>query len=433
MIDWSLYKGRDTERSKKAYEGFVKLLENEGYRLVGEYVNVRTKIEIQCNEGHKYEVRPDKFKMGRRCPICSGHHPETARIQFEEKVGNEGYKLVGDYVNNSTKVEIMCDKGHRYSVTPNSFKSGRRCPICSSKHPETAKEYFIKQVKDEGYKLVGDYVNSKTKLELECNKGHKYFVNPNNFKTGYRCPICSNRHPETAKLDFINQVENEGYKLIGEYKNTMTKIELQCNKGHRYSVTPSDFKNGTRCSICAGNNPETAKLEFIKQVESEGYTVIGDYVNSKTKLELECNKGHKYFVKPNSFKTGNRCPHCNTISHGERLTRKILEECKLGFEQQKKFDGLTGLGGRALSYDFFVEGYLLIEIQGEQHYKPIDLFGREERFKQQQEHDKRKREFAINNGYKLLEIPYFSTRDLDNLEKTLREELNNLLVLEEVS
>ena len=313
MIDWSLYKGRDTERSKKAYEGFVKLLENEGYRLVGEYVNVRTKIEIQCNEGHKYEVRPDKFKMGRRCPICSGHHPETARIQFEEKVGNEGYKLVGDYVNNSTKVEIMCDKGHRYSVTPNSFKSGRRCPICSSKHPETAKEYFIKQVKDEGYKLVGDYVNSKTKLELECNKGHKYFV------------------------------------------------------------------------------------------------------------------------KPNSFKTGNRCPHCNTISHGERLTRKILEECKLGFEQQKKFDGLTGLGGRALSYDFFVEGYLLIEIQGEQHYKPIDLFGREERFKQQQEHDKRKREFAINNGYKLLEIPYFSTRDLDNLEKTLREELNNLLVLEEVS
>ncbi|MGV3216636.1 hypothetical protein ACEE02_07065 [Clostridium perfringens] len=313
MIDWSLYKGRDTERSKKAYEGFVKLLENEGYRLISEYVKARTKIELQCDKGHKYMVRP------------------------------------------------------------------------------------------------------------------------NDFKTGYRCPICSGKHSETAKLEFEEMVENEGYKLLGEYKSALTKVEIQCDKGHRYFVKPSDFKTGCRCPICYNNHIETTKLEFIKQVESEGYTVIGDYVNSKTKLELECNKNHRYSVAPNDFKKGNRCPHCNTTSHGERLTRKILEECKLGFEQQKKFDGLTGLGGRALSYDFFVEGYLLIEIQGEQHYKPIDLFGREERFKQQQEHDKRKREFAINNGYKLLEIPYFSTRDLDNLENTLREELNNLLVLEEVS
>ncbi|MGU9057084.1 hypothetical protein ACV3WB_06135 [Clostridium perfringens] len=258
MIDWSLYKGRDTERSKKAYEGFVKLLENEGYRLVGEYVNVRTKIEIQCNEGHKYEVRPDKFKMGRRCPICSGQYPET------------------------------------------------------------------------------------------------------------------------AKLDFIKQVNEEGYRLVGEYVNARTKVKLKCDKGHIYEVKPSDFK-----------------------------------------------KGH-------------RCPICNIISHGEELTRKILEEYKLGFEQQKKFDGLTGLGGGQLSYDFFVEEHLLIEIQGEQHYKPTTFGGRSElesieAFKQQQEHDKRKREFAINNGYKLLEIPYFSTKDLDNLESTLREELNNLLVLEEAS
>lgn len=317
MIDWSLYKGitegRSTSRSKKAYEEFVELLENEGYRLVGEYVN------------------------------------------------------------NSAKVEIMCDKGHKYMVTPHNFKKGSRCPICSGKCSKTAKKDFYSLVESENYKLIGEYVNARTKIEIQCDKQHKYFVTPNNFKIGFRCPICSGQHSETAKLEFIKQVEDEGYKLIGEY------------------------------------------------------------ANSSTKIELECSKHHRYFVQPYSFKKGHRCPHCNTISHGEELTRKILEEYRLGFEQQKKFDGLVGVNGGKLSYDFFVERYLLIEIQGEQHYKPLDLFGGEERFKQQQEHDRLKREFAINNGYKLLEIPYFSPRDLNNLEKTLREELNNLLVLEEVS
>ena len=373
MIDWSLYKGSDTERSKKAYIGFVKLLDKEGYILLGEYKGTMNKVKVECNKKHIYEVTPSNFKQGSRCPICSG----------------------------------KCSK--------------------------TAKENFIKQVEDEGYKLVGEYKSALTKVEIQCNEGHKYFVIPSKFKIGRRCPICAGQHLETAKLEFIKQVESENYKLLGEYINNRTKVEIQCDKGHRYFVIPSSFKQGYRCPICSGNHPETAKLNFVKQVNEEGYKLIGDYVNVTTKVELECDREHKYFVIPSSFKSGRRCPHCNAISHGERLTRKILEECKLGFEQQKKFDGLIGVNGGKLSYDFFVEGYLLIEIQGEQHYKPLDLFGGEERFKQQQEHDRLKREFAINNGYKLLEIPYFSPRDLDNLENTLRVELNNILVLEEVS
>lgn len=292
---------------------------------------------------------------------------------------------------------------------------------------------FCELLENAKYKLIGNYVNSDTKVELECNKHHRYFVQPRNFKSGQRCPICDGQHLETAKLDFIKQVEKEGYKILEEYKNSSTKIELQCDKGHKYMVRPNCFKKGRRCPICAGCHLETAKLEFEEMVKNEKYKLLGEYKSALTKVEIQCDKGHRYFVTPYHFKRGNRCPHCNTISHGEELTRKILEECKLGFEQQKRFDGLVGVNGGKLSYDFFVEGYLLIEIQGEQHYKSFKHFGGEERFKQQQEHDRLKREFAINNGYKLLEIPYFSPRDLDNLENTLREELNNLLVLEEVS
>ena len=63
---------------------------------------------------------------------------------------------------------------------------------------------------------------------------------------------------------------------------------------------------------------------------------------------------------------------------------------------------------------------MLVECQGIQHYEPIEYFGGEEQFKIQQEHDRRKREYAEKKGYKLLEIWYY---DFDNIEEILNREL----------
>ena len=294
-----------------------------------------------------------------------------------------------------------------------------------TKRSMRAFEEFCWLLENANYKLEGKYVNNSAKVELRCNKGHKYSVRPSHFKSGKRCPICSGCSKEHAKLEFIKQVDGEEYKVLGIYINAITKIELECNKGHKYFVKPNSFKNGNRCPICAVNNPEKSKLNFINQVEKEGYKLIGEYVNNNTKVELQCNKGHKYFVRPSDFKGGCRCPYCsNAASRGEVLTKKILDEYSYKYETQKKFGGLVGLNGGRLSYDFFVDDYLLIEVQGEQHYRAIEWYGGEEQYKKQQEHDRLKREFAKENGYELLEIPYFRIKDLDKLEKILREKLS---------
>lgn len=64
---------------------------------------------------------------------------------------------------------------------------------------------------------------------------------------------------------------------------------------------------------------------------------------------------------------------------------------------------------------------LLIEYQGIQHEKPIDFSGKGQdfslkSFKLQQEHDKRKREYAKEHNINLLEIWYW---DFDNIENIL--------------
>ena len=73
-------------------------------------------------------------------------------------------------------------------------------------------------------------------------------------------------------------------------------------------------------------------------------------------------------------------------------------------------------------YDFYIPDMnILIECQGLQHIYPVEYFGGEEQFKVQQEHDRRKREYAEKNGYKLLEISYWN---YDKIDEILSKELS---------
>lgn len=79
-----------------------------------------------------------------------------------------------------------------------------------------------------------------------------------------------------------------------------------------------------------------------------------------------------------------------------------------------------------LSFDFHIPSVnLLIECQGEQHYRPKNFGGcskelAEKNFKIQQYHDLLKRKFAKENGIDLLEISFKDFHNIGNiLEKKI--------------
>lgn len=64
-------------------------LENGDYEVLGEYVNARTKLEmkhIPCDT--VYSVVPDKFLNGRRCPQCAKLKRADARRKGVRGVKN---------------------------------------------------------------------------------------------------------------------------------------------------------------------------------------------------------------------------------------------------------------------------------------------------------------------------------------------------------
>ena len=98
-------------------------------------------------------------------------------------------------------------------------------------------------------------------------------------------------------------------------------------------------------------------------------------------------------------------------SKGEIKIHEFLTYGNIPFEEEYIFDDLTAENGKHLRFDFCCfddDGNIdcLIEYNGRQHYEPIDHFGGNKQFSIQQEHDRRKREYAKENNFTLIEISY---------------------------
>ena len=74
-----------------------------------------------------------------------------------------------------------------------------------------------------------------------------------------------------------------------------------------------------------------------------------------------------------------------------------------------------------MPFDFYLPSFnMLIEYQGIQHEKPVTYFGGEKQFEIQKQNDSLKKQYAIEHGYKYVEIWY---KDFNHIEQILIKEL----------
>lgn len=363
-------------------------------------------------------------------------------------VGDE-YSFLEEYINSSTKIKVQHKNcGHVYHVKPNSFLNGKRCPECAIKNRKVPpnkrlsnKEWVRKvesMVGDE-YIFLEDYKGSSKKISVlhqEC--GSKYFIAPQYFTRGSRCPKCSHKNGTTKHRKTQEEFDLEIYDMCGEeytfieaYVNTYTPILVRHNNcGNEYRTAPRDFIKGRRCRKCFFEST----LKTQSQWESEVYDLVKDeytfteyYINDSTKITVRHNVcGKTYQVKPNNFLNGTRCIYCPS-SRGERLVAEYLDYLDVPYIPQWEFDDLRYIN--RLSFDFYLPDHnTLIEYQGAQHYTPIDFFGGVDALQEQKVRDNLKMEYASAHGYHLIEVPY--TEDTGDKVKEFIELrlLNNYVV-----
>lgn len=286
---------------------------------------------------------------------------------------------------------------------------------------QDVKEY----VESFGYKLLSKEYNPKEKILVQCDKGHIYEVKFYSFKNGSRCPKCKSekqRKMYSFDYDYVKEyIESFNYKLLSdEYINNRTKLLIQCKEGHIYETTFDTFKSGSRCRKCSGSEKHT--YEEIKDFLSQfNYKLLSDeYKDNKTKLKMECPKGHIVELKFNHFQSGVRCSKCRR-SKGEERISNFLYFYSIENIQEYKFNDCKLK--MCLPFDFYLPNYnICIEYDGEQHYKiarnfnldVLDLMNIRYR-------DKYKTQYCESNNIKLIRIPYWN---FDNIEEILKCELN---------
>lgn len=238
------------------------------------------------------------------------------------------------------------------------------------------------------------------------------------------CQKCYSTRNSEIRHKFLNYMsKRKDLKLLDKIICTSQKAHLQCLKcGRDFYVLPSNFVYNAEhsCPFCGKNGclvDETEMKERMIKFKKDNYELIEYKKFTKSAKFKHKDCGFIFSQLPGNFLKGRGCPKCNKkISIGEQKIIDYLQKNNIIFEVQKKFEQ-TG----TKSFDFYIPlKRTLIEYQGEQHYKPINFFGGEEKFKKQEERDQEKRIFCKNNNYFLIEIPYYDQNNLDKYLSNLK-------------
>ena len=333
------------------------------------YINNHTEVCIICPEHGEFWQTPQGHLSGRGCNLCRYKAISKKLSNNNDDFIERARKVHGDkydyskvnYVNNRTKVCIICPEHGEFWQTPDSHLSGSGCKICKKE-----KLSSIKKI------------------------------------------------PYNDILKKMNETHNNKYHYCDDtYVDTRTKMKIICPEHGEFWQTPKTHIKGAGCPICAGNKKLTLD-EFIKRsIKKHG--IKYDYSKSiyegyEKNILIICPEHGEFWQKAGSHMNGANCPSCLNKSKLEEEVANKLKSVKIRYIKQCDKNTLFWL--QLLKMDFFLQDFkICIECQGIQHFKPIAHFGDTNGFNKCLERDIRKKKLCNDHGIK---IYYFSHENYDD-------------------
>lgn len=200
-----------------------------------------------------------------------------------------------------------------------------------------------------------------------------------------------------------------------QYINARTKLEIICPKHGSFWQTPDNHLYHKKCSACALEENRGTKEQFIEKARrihgnKYDYSKI-EYVNSNTPICIVCPEHGEFWQKPHNHLVGKGCRKCRNSKGEEKITR-VLESKSIKFIHDENCLDFLG----ELRPDFYLPDYnLIIEYDGEQHFKPIEIFGGVERFEKTQELDALKTQLCEEHNIKLIRISYTQFNEIEEI------------------
>jgi len=332
------------------------------------------------------------------------------------------------------KVKIQCDNCEKkYNIGFNKYNS----------HVRENDKYYCKKC---AIKLFATIKNQKTNLENSisfedwCKTNSRedildrwdYELNdckPNEITYGipkkyyFKCP----KGMHKSELKSIKSITLKKYKIICN----------QCNSFAQYLL-----------DIFGENGIVKYWSDKNKELNIDPWK-ISKSGNSKN-IWMKCkNINHEdYYIYPNNFTKGNRCPQCKQERDESFLQEKVrlyLESLQYDILHENKCTIVPKNPKTKMNLPFdneVRELRLIIEVHGKQHYE-ISWFHKlqakhknttpEYELHYQKLKDRYKRIFAKRQGYFYLEVPFWTDNENDDWKKLIDSKIDEILNQEALS
>lgn len=220
------------------------------------YKKALEKVIITCPIHGDFTQTPNSHLYGRGCPLCGiekgketikktlknkkiTYIPDGKRKTVESFI-NHSKQIHGDkydyskvdYINNHTKVCIICPEHGEFWQEPSNHMIGQGCPKCAIEKRRISKLKKAKDFIDEANEIHGyfykydkvDYINARRKVTITCPIHGDFEQTPDNHIKGCGCPLCKSSMLEKKIARFL---KDNSIKFIPHHSFIWLRVDKQ--------------------------------------------------------------------------------------------------------------------------------------------------------------------------------------------------------------
>lgn len=283
------------------------------------------------------------------------------------------------------------------------------------------------------------YVNMNTVITIICLYHGEFQQTPReHLYSASGCKYCTYKYSLGAFVSKCTEIHQSKYTYnIKNLVNLNDRINIVCSIHGNFTQLAFMHLRGHGCQKCADINRRLTKNQFVTRanaIHNNHYSYENlIYETTSAKGTITCFKHGDFSQLLTNHLAGSGCPKCRRYtSKSENIIETYLQRNHIHYHKHFAFeDCVNTKTGYRLYFDFYLPKLnVCIEYNGEQHYKPINLFGRGldiNSFCTQQNRDMIKFDYCKTNNIKLIIIPYTHQRCVKAI---LAIELSNFYVKE---
>lgn len=345
--------------------------------------------------------------------------------------GKYGYDQVV-YVKAQVKIKIVCATHGVFEQTPSSHLMGNGCGRCAGKYKKTHDEYMsqVRNIHGEAVLVLEEYKGDKAPIRHQCGGCQREWLTaPSTILQNHGCRPCKMkengvRNTKTHQ-EYFDQIQclHEGRIIVfQEYEGDDVPIEHVCTVcGSTWNAWPTNIIQGHGCWECGQRRSHEAQTKSndtyatqLAEIVEGDFAPTETYAGARTPIDHRCSFcDNVWKISPDNALRGRGCPRCNE-SQGEKAVRRFLDDNQIEYTRQKTFSGCRREG--LLRFDFYLpEKQICIEYDGEQHFRPCEIYGGQEKFETRMECEEIKDSYCIANAISLFRIPYYRYDQIDSI------------------